>query len=301
MMKIYGAGIAGLLAACMFQDAQIYEANKRKDSDGLHRAVLRFKSPAVGDLAGVQFRKVKVHKGIWSQGGCAAPSIDLANMYSKKVIGRLADRSIWNLETADRWIAPDDFQDILVDRCYKRISWGHKIDAETIKLHGGPIISTLPMDKMVGMVDTKLGGAPEFCRSGICTARWKVPGADVFQSIYFPDPTTSLYRASITGDILTAEYVGGNIDRMQFEAFGLTAADVYDLDSGKQEYGKIVPIDDVWRKNFIFNLSNEHDIFSLGRFATWRNIMLDDVVNDIAVIKKLVNFNTYDRARVNVK
>ena len=65
----------------------------------------------------------------------------------------------------------------------------------------------------------------------------------------------------------------------------------------KHVFGKIAKIDDAWRKQFIFEMSSKHNICSLGRFGTWRNLLLDDVLQDISVLKKLMNTTTYDRSR----
>ena len=66
-----------------------------------------------------------------------------------------------------------------------------------------------------------------------------------------------------------------------FDKFAIVAS----LD--RRMAGKIVPLPDAARKRLLFRLTHEHGIYSLGRFATWRNVLLDDVVNDIAVIKRL--------------
>jgi len=131
-VTIYGAGLAGLLAGCVFQNAKIIEAAPRHNIS--HKALLRFRSSAVGDAVGIPFRKVRVHKGIWFESRFQQPSIMLANMYSRKVIGKLADRSIWNLDPVDRFIAPEDFIEQLVDRCESRIQWETKVDAQQIEL-----------------------------------------------------------------------------------------------------------------------------------------------------------------------
>jgi hypothetical protein len=69
------------------------------------------------------------------------------------------------------------------------------------------------------------------------------------------------------------------------------------LESIDQKYGKIASIDDAVRKQLLFALTHNHTIYSLGRFATWRNILLDDVVNDIAAIKRLLKTNSAYDAR----
>lgn len=295
-MKIYGAGIAGLLAGNMFQTARIYEAGP--ETQASHKAVLRFRSTAVGDAVGIDFRRVRVHKGIWSGGRFVEPNIALANSYSIKVIGRIADRSIWNLDPVDRFIAPEDFINQLAERCAGRIHWNTPVTAEDILNSQEPAISTIPMPvmaKMVGVTEM-----PEFKFAPITVRRWRVPGADVFQTVYFPDQETALYRVSITGDLLIAEYAGEADDCDFFAAFGLREADCEPIEKVKQNFGKIARIPEEWRKSFIFELSRQHNVYSLGRFGTWRNILLDDIISDISVLKKLMGTSSYDLARHSI-
>lgn len=296
-MKIIGAGIAGLLAGCAFPTARIVEAGPEGMTQ--HKAVLRFRTSAVGDAVGIDFRKVRVHKGIWMRGMFMQPNIMLSNWYSKKVIGRLADRSIWNLESVDRFIAPEDFIGMLAERCAGRIEWNRPVTAEELTSGDEATISTMPMSSVARMLGVQ--EAPEFSYAPIVVRRWRIPGADVFQSVYFPDPATSLYRVSITGDLLIAEYADEADGYDFFPAFGLQACDCEPIEKIKQGFGKIAKIDDSWRKNFILQLTNRHKIFSLGRFGTWRNILLDDVMKDISVLKKLMNTTSYDRIRHHAK
>ena len=300
-MKIYGAGLAGLLAGCQFQTARIYEANS--ESSVNHKAVLRFRTPAVGDAVGIDFRQVRVHKGIWDAGKYVQPSILLANQYSNKVVGRLADRSIWNLDPVDRFIAPENLIGQLAERCFGRIKFNHRVTKEEFLDCSEAAISTMPMRIAAQLSGhtTAVEADKIFSYAPITVRRWRIPGADVFQTVYFPNPTTTLYRASITGDLLIAEYAGEEDGYPLLKAFGLRSNDIEPIERVKQVYGKISPIDNNWRKKVIFDLSTQNNIFSLGRFATWRNILLDDVIQDISVIKKLLNTTTYDRSRLNVK
>lgn len=303
-MNIYGAGIAGLLAGCTFQRATIFESGSEGQSQ--HKAVLRFRTSAVGDAVGIEFRKVRVHKGLWLDGKAVAPSIQLANWYSQKVVGRLADRSIWNLDPVDRFIAPEDFIAQLAERCRGRIQWGHTLNKDDVFKNNTVAISTLPMSLMHKWVMEEYGAvasnAPAFSYAPIVVQRWRIPNADVFQSVYFPSLSTNLYRASITGDLLIAEYVDEADDTEElFDAFGLVREECVPIERVSQRYGKIAKIDDAWRKNFIFELTHRHRIYSLGRFGTWRNVLLDDVLQDISVLKKLMNTTTYDTFRANAK
>ena len=104
---IVGAGLAGLIAAHAWPQATVLEAAPKPRAG--HRALLRFRSEAVGRLTGIEFRRVTVRKGIWADGAYQHPAIRWANLYAQKVVNRLAgDRSIWNLETSERFIAPED-------------------------------------------------------------------------------------------------------------------------------------------------------------------------------------------------
>lgn len=309
MTIIVGAGIAGLMAANIFQRAHVFESGNAAQSN--HKAVLRFRSSAVGDAVGIDFRKVIVHKGLWHEGKFVSPNIQLANLYSKKVIGRLADRSVWNLDPVERFIAPEDFIHQLADRCRDRIDWEHPVNNFERK---DAIITTIPMNISMKMLPDAVPQdlvSPEFNYAPIAVRRWHVPKADVFQTIYFSEPATSLYRASITGDLLIAEYIGDSKSKQGaaddatddydfFPAFGLNKADCRAHDTTKQRYGKISPIDERWRRAFILNASLKHKVFSLGRFAVWKNILADHVLHDIYVVKRLMQGDDYGASRHSV-
>lgn len=288
-MKIFGAGLAGLLAACHFQTAEIYEAKSKQES---HKALLRFRTKAVGDAVGIDFKKVRVHKAIWYDGKFHQPNPMLANMYSKKVIGNLSDRSIWDIAPCDRYIAPEDFIDQLIERCAPRIHWDHPIISQDL-IAKSPVISTLPLSTMHDWVGT---GEVNFSCKSIVVRRYRITNADVYQTIYFPDPEMSLYRASITGGVLILESMHKAEDGIFPNAFGISQLDCIAIGCDIQSFGKINTIDDQWRKGFIYDLTTKYNIYSLGRYATWRNILLDDVLNDIAVVKKLMKINSYDRS-----
>jgi hypothetical protein len=254
----------------------------------------------VAKLTGIEFRKVFVSKGIMSKGSFVSPSIALSNRYAKKVTGRLSgDRSILDIKPVHRYVAPDTFYEQLVDAARMRIFWNTKVDFNKIDT---PHISTAPLPAVMSElgIQTEL----QFDRAPITVVRCRVRGADVFQTVYFTDDDTPMYRASITGDTLIIEAMTTEVAPKAWlpralvlveRAFATDTVQV--LDTVQQQYGKIVPIADADRKRILFNLTQERKIYSLGRFATWRNILLDDVVQDVYAIKRMMNSSLYDVRR----
>lgn len=299
-INIVGAGLAGLLAASHFPDARIYE---RRGPHGFkpHKALLRFRSPDIGDHLGIPFKKVRVDKGIYYNGNMREPNIMLCNMYSRKVTGAIGNRSIWNTESVHRWIAPDDLHERLLDRFNNRIDWSCNFDLEDWILkrkEDDRLISTMPLNVPYKRLDTPMIMRP------IYVERYKLCiDCDVYQTVYFPDPMKSLYRASLSGRILIVEYMhasnfyNGNEFNDVIEAFGLEGVEMDLIENAIQANGKLRPIDDELRKQLIHSLTVKSGVFSLGRFAIWKNVLLDDVFHDVQVIKKLINSSDYELSK----
>lgn len=288
---IVGAGLAGLVAGHIFPAARIVE--REPEPRQLHKALLRFRSDAVALITGVPFRRVRVHKAIWCDGAFRAPDPRMANMYSRKVLGLAVARSIWNVEPADRFVAPEDFYARLVANLGARITWGVDIaDAPVPTSSDPPLISTMPMNAAVRLW---LGDPQtEFHYAPIHVRRVRLPpGTDIHQTVYLPDAAeSSTYRVSVTGATMIIESMNAadalDTERT-LEILGLDdGEETYAETSREQRYGKIAPIEDQLRKEIIHRLSVQHNIYSLGRFATWRNILLDDVVGDARVIKAMI-------------
>ena len=299
---IVGAGLAGLIAAHAWPNSEIFEASQQPSTN--HRALLRFRTDAVARVTGIEFRKVRVHKGIWSEGGYHGPNIRLANLYAQKVLGDgqlRGERSIWSIEAVDRFVAPDDFYEQLVEAVGHRVRWGQKVDWCAPNT---TFISTAPLPVTAEAFSLPHSRMMDFKRSPIMVFRCELPYADVFQTVYFPDPSVGVYRASITGRTLIIESMWPTLSadcaQQIGKALGISLSDLT-FDRVEQKYGKIAPIDETLRKQLLFRLTHECRVYSLGRFATWRNILLDDVVDDIAAIKRLLKANNpYDTKRAMV-
>lgn len=297
-MNILGAGLSGLIAGALNARASIYERN---DSGFVsHRAILRFRDDKIARALGLDFRAVTVRKSIWLDGGEVRPSPRVANLYSRKVRGVISDASIWNIEPVTRYIAPPDLHAILAGICGNRVEWNYAIAAPDLHelLKSGPLISTIPIPLLLDLLSVRVPIA--FKYSGIMVDRYTIPNCDVFQTVYFPSPDSSVYRATLTGDLLTVESATGMEPFAELidvcDALGLSNAMTRNEASHKQSFGKITPVNDAERKALLHRLTRDHSIYSLGRFATWRNILLDDVFDDVFHIRKMITLQTYDAA-----
>jgi len=302
MLRIYGAGMAGLLAANMLRrfNPVIYEAQPSLPDN--HGALLRFRSEAVSQATGQPFKKVRVAKAVMVGGELRAHStLKLNNSYSRKVTGEVMDRSVLNLAPVDRYVAPDNFLSTMANGL--DIRYGEPLIAGEIKDLQEHVISTIPMPSLMDMVGWK--DMPEFKWRSIRTNKADItdPPTNVNQTIYYPESFWSQYRASITGNHLMVE---SSVDAEALDSldlnnilhyhFGIMDGKLSEHTRKIQKHGKLVPIDERLRRRFIIEMSNRYGIFSVGRFATWRQILLDDLVQDINLISGwLSDVYGYDR------
>jgi hypothetical protein len=296
-MKIYGAGLAGLLAATMLRRYRpvIHEAQPSLPHN--HEALLRFRTDDVSRVTGIPFRKVRVLKGICDQDGIVhtTPTLRFSNQYALKVTGEVIDRSIMNLDPVERFIAPPNLIAQLAEGLQIKYSSPFKVYGDSHE----DIISTIPMPALMQLVGWDF---PEFNFRTITTITADVvePNMDVYQTLYYPGPEP-WYRCSITGNHLIIEIIGApdndahyiqNALRRVMGDFGISNIEevvkVRNVDLKTQRYGKIAPIDNNLRQQFILAMSDKYGIYSVGRYATWRNILLDDVVNDVRQVEKFI-------------
>lgn len=297
-MIILGSGMAGLLAANILRRHEPVVFEKKASLPTNHKALLRFRTEAVSRATGIPFRAVQVQKAIVDSNNQVRTSADikLSNMYAQKVSGRIMARSIMNLQSVERFIAPDDFIQQMA-KCVN-IEFNMDVNIHQDVLRDQPVISTMPMPDLMRRL--KWPNIPDFKFRPVWVATTTIlsPEVDVYQTIYFPEPSVPVYRVSIAGNRVIAEYISDPMEWCGVDAndaalrylkfFGITVDVAEEAELVCQPYGKISPIDDQLRKGFIFNASEQHHIYSLGRFATWRNILLDDLIQDIQFIDKFI-------------
>jgi len=302
--------MAGLLAANMLAERSPLVVEGQRKLPNNHHSLLRFRTPKVSDALNIPFKSVEVLKAVqpWTN-----PVAD-ALSYSQKATGSISIRSIasvhGNMDV--RWIAPPD----LIERMARplNVEYNHLVTRDLLREYHSdnvPIISTMPMPVLAGLLGYDFDIGTFKYRQGY-TVTSDLRDSDAYCTVYVPNPKAPFHRVSITGDKLIAECCwpdpqpsGSDGDRYvadfteeDLSAIGLHAAALMGIRDMHiigfsvqwQRYAKILPIDDAARKRFILWATEEFGIYSLGRFATWRpGLLLDDVVNDVRVIGRLID------------
>ena len=300
-MIIIGAGQAGLLAARRLSSYNPIVLEKQKSLPNNHSALLRFRSNEIGKAIGLPFKKVNVYKGILSDDGetiTDTPTIRDMNAYSLKSTGVCIERSIINTDKATRYIAPNNF----IKHLSHNVDIEYENNCEQLETKIKPIISTIPMPELMKLLDYR--DAPVFKLRPIWTINCELLNVDVYQTLYIPYGNNEPYRVSITGNRMTMELTflppGGSalnfIDQYLDILFDNHQITIDRVQVKEQPYGKIIPIDEYERQKFILWATDTHGIYSLGRYATWRQILLDDVLKDIKHIQNFISHrNNYQR------
>lgn len=293
-MQILRAGITGCLAGIMNPNSVIFDTDKEVIR---HKAILRFRSDTVSKVTNIPFKEINVTKHIYLDGEYVNPTPYTSNLYSLKVTNGVYKRSITKLEPVKRWLAPNNFHELLLEKCSKRIV---KAELKDVKF-GVDTISTLPLFDLLRHLNIDSDITIEENFNEVYVTTILIDDCDVNQTVYFPGFETPVYRASIECDRLIIE----SIDRVDdgdiiyvLDSFGVNIPEMTDLYqlNYKQKIGKIAPVDDSKRKDIIFRLTRDYHIYSLGRTAIWKNILLDDCIQDIQRISAMINKTDYEKA-----
>ena len=318
---VVGAGLSGLIAANLLKsrgyDIRVYESQTALPDN--HQAVLRFRSPVLGEVLGIPFKRVQALL-------CLAPSLHTAQNpllhalnYSYVTTGsRRTDRSITRLldgpKVVERWVAPPNFREILLERLDLDtvefgVAWGISSEREIL-----PTVLTVPMSASFAMLDKPdltlpLSEKPDFRANQYIVISAGVLNTDAHGSIYNPytieqEPWT---RISINGNRAMMEIslswadspsISGKqrahfINMFEIILIHLLGLEI-DYSKGPPQFyhsqtDRILPIPDRFRKAFIMYLTDKHNIYSLGRFATWRpGMLLDEIIQDTSIIASMI-------------
>jgi hypothetical protein len=312
-MIIIGAGMAGLLAGGMIRDEPVTIYERAPSLPNNHSAVLRFRSSIVGDTLGIEFKKVKMMKAVVPWRNPVADSL----AYSQKTNGTATLRSVMTADgsVADRFIAPENLIQLMADRVNGEFVYS--ADVQPLKFDPEElVISTIPMPALMKLLN--YAHVPEFKYVSGFNINCRLGHTDAYVSLYVPNPEYEFNRVSITGNKLTIEFAMPHehpsmIDKLleiyeyndsevissfiddALKMLGMESNHYSDVSVKKQPYAKILPIDEGERRRFIVWASDTYNIYSLGRFATWRpGLLMDDVVDDVRKIRRIMKHGSYE-------
>jgi len=306
-LLILGAGLSGVIAAGAVRadDVTILE-EKRKGSSGLndHFAIMRFRDQNIGRYLGCYLEEIIVRKSVLRDDGSISDvaTIRESNQYSLKLYGDLSQRSLSELGFYKRFILTEDIslseKTVHYGSKVKSISEGREVMTENGETFKYDIcISTIPMAYTLALCG--LSSSDEFSFESKRVAVWRADlkfSSTVHQTLYLPSPSLKAYRATIEGQSLIVEYIPeegqGSLEH-ELEAimcgFGIGTGDFKDERVLEQKLGKLIPIPDDLRKSIILKLTDDFNIYSLGRHAIWKSIRTDQLIKDIERIKEMIN------------
>jgi hypothetical protein len=305
-ITIVGAGMAGLLAGAMLRTEASEIVEVQNGLPNNHSALLRFRSSVVGDALGIEFKRVSVLKTVAPWCNPVADSLAYAHKCSSIYSLRSSLSAESKLE--ERYIAPPDLIAQMAARVSVPIQYGQRFDFKAAG-RTEPVISTIPMPILMDALDYPERSSIDFSHVSGCNINAAVQGCDAYCTVYVPDPAFAFSRISLTGNRLTVEfphYTSEHPDiilnvqlRKAAGLLGIDSEAITDAIVTNQQYAKIQPIDDNTRKRFMLWATECHNIYSLGRFATWRpGVLLDDCVKDVRAIRHMISVgHNYERKK----
>lgn len=313
---IIGAGFAGSIASGAFAaDGPINYDQSAATDEPKHKAVMRLRDANVAKYLGTHVEPVTVWKSVaWDGQLYEVADMRMSNQYSLKLYGELGERSLRSLGRVERWLMAG------VPRPYIT-HWDHKLVSVT---DGHLVFEVKVTDKLASIAESQ---SYDICISTIpmpillkaagikfdekfeCRPIWVWTGtlihhSSLHQTIYFSDDTTPVYRATIQGRKVIIESIDDskiNIDEIIWH-FGLWTEDLQTLPNRapedevklemfKQPMGKMIAIDEDARRQYIYELTDRFGIYSFGRYAIWKPIRTDHLVQDIDKIMRLAKLS----------
>lgn len=302
-LLIIGAGVSGIMA---YRNTSHLNPLLVESRDGLnkqpignHHAVMRLRSPVSATMLGCRIKAVEVKKAILYGGRLFDKcNITMNNLYSLKTSGEIVSKSIWAVEPCTRYEIssairiPDGvlFGHTLV-RLFKRTAIFSTGEGHT-QVEYKNAISTIPLPSLLSATGTKTDLKFESKPIYITRVNISESSEGIHQTIYLPEKEYSAYRATIENKTLIVEAVKpvsykelNTIENL----FGLSCRKKRDSNQFVMKFGKMKSVDDGKRKDLLYQLTDQHSIYSLGRFAVWKPLTIDKTIADFEKICVMMN------------
>lgn len=302
---IIGAGVAGTIAssATSAYSPSVLERKSKADLFQDHHAVLRIRDPRTALLLGCDIKPIRIKKEIFYDGRLHNEcTIVMNNLYSLKTSESIGTKSIMEAGMHERFILEGSVagpSNASYECTLEGVEKGILRTDRDVTVSYNYCISTIPLPTMARIAGLVFD-ATKFRTNPIVVwqAESKV-ASDVHQTIYFPELEFKTYRATLEGRRFVLEATdipsSDEINHVLLQ-FGLGLDEMKERDLVVQQNGKLVPADDQLRRSLIYQLTDRFNVFSLGRYAIWKPLRIDDLVDDIERIKRMMM--THDRYEI---
>ena len=292
---ILGGGVSGLLMAQRLKrnfpgiDVCIVDKpNAQIHPFHLHRPI---DLPSLSELTPAKF-KVNIYNGKVFK---TTPTIDDINSYALKTFDRLQITNVNNVE--DQVIYP-----VHKDEFIEAVSKGIKVehgDIQSVDLKTKRVatmtdmyeyhylISTIPLNVLLDLAGCEYENVG-FASNPFYVGGVAMEATNMYQMVYNTDSEHHLTRATLLNDRLFLESFAPKPSSRDFDWIW----NLYGVElpaSFKQlTPGRIHPLPNKVRKPLLHWLTEEHDVFTLGRFGAWTFKVTNDVWEDTEFISNLI-------------
>lgn len=322
---ILGAGVGGLGAGVWLKshgiDFTIIEG-KQELPLNLHNGV-----HYLHDLPELPFTldfdRIPLFDGVMGKDGVVRDYVTLQDCleYSFKVLGVQQPSSVLEVGKIDKVIMPKgEGLNELIKQMYEYIGADHfmfgawtdsflngsvtiKQGANTFSIKYSWIVSTVPLDVLLKIA--RIYTECEFKSNPIHVYNFNVNDIkkNWLINIYFPDPDTPIYRASVMNGVCSTESTKFLTDIEIY--LSIQKLKMFNLEDKHEYYnwntGKVLSIEPSDRKRLIEELYKQN-IFTLGRFGLWnRRLLVNSTINQAHNIADVIaNKDDWERVKLTL-
>jgi hypothetical protein len=303
---ILGGGVSGRMMAkrleMMCPSIESVIIDKGADSADhvfhLHRTI-----PEIPELDNKEYLKEhKFQSSVLTADGLkASASLKDINDYSYKTFGRLNITNAGN--SGNFTIIPIGKQRLIqsigkvniqigeiagINLTYKLIDYSNK--SKTAAIPYDYIVSTIAMPKMLNLakIETKIK-FENFPFYGI--SKKLSYNTNTYQQLVITDPNIAMARVTLFDDELFIESVNTSLSELELAILAdFWGQDIFPIDRYlKTIYpGRLNILTQAERKPLLYWLTQEHDIFTLGRYGAWTYKVANDVWDDTKFICEMI-------------
>jgi hypothetical protein len=125
---------------------------------------------------------------------------------------------------------------------------------------------------------------------------WDIPEINI--SLNLSQENNNELTTTISRSITFSNEIEEDIKTIMND-FGFLDYKVSEVKLNTIPVGKMSPINEKLRKDFIYKLTNDYNVWSFGRNGIWKSITLDRLFDDIHKIDRMITNGLYHRNQLS--